>query len=181
MCPSNAQAWSAWVQASDVPLFSLFISGWKSDRWRKSLNFSLKCFHTKPIKRIMQIVWKCAPLTVWTATDTQTIALWSLVLLWVSNQSCAIVWLSLCLGAFLETDLILIQRVLVLLFPFACPKRKSLSGCKDASFSLVRQHHILWKFGNDVLRVLIYCTLICLWAGVFRYRLCLPQQCHWGK
>lgn len=64
-----------------------------------------KCFQTKPIKRIMQIVWKCAPLTVWTATDNQTIAFWSLVLLWVSSWSSAIVhWLSLCLGAFLETD-----------------------------------------------------------------------------
>lgn len=31
-------------------------------------NFALKAFfQTKPINRIMQIVWKCAPVTVWTA------------------------------------------------------------------------------------------------------------------
>lgn len=77
MCPSNAQAWSE-VQASDVPPFFDFISSWCS--WRKSTTLPLKCFQTKPIKRIMQIIWKCAPLTVWTATDNQTIALWCLVL-----------------------------------------------------------------------------------------------------
>lgn len=30
----------------------------------KSVNLFLKCFHTKPIKWLMQIVWKYAPLTL---------------------------------------------------------------------------------------------------------------------
>lgn len=96
----------------------------------------LKCFQTKPIKRIMQIVWKCAPLTVWTAIDNQTIALWSLLLLWVPSQSFAIVWWSLCLQAFLETDISQIVRVLFFCWLLVL-KEKGCLGAQmtHASFS----------------------------------------------
>lgn len=118
-----------WVQASDVPPFFDFISSWCS--WRKSTTLPLKCFQTKPIKQIMQIIWKCAPLTVWTATDNQTIALWCLVLLCTLQlYGCSVS------GGFFwkQIDMIHIQTVFFFgFFPVACPKRKRVSGCKDDS------------------------------------------------
>lgn len=53
-----------------------------------------KCFQTKPIKRIMQMVWKCAPLTVWGATDNQTTALSCVACILLNSTT---LWI-LCLG-----------------------------------------------------------------------------------
>lgn len=85
------------------------------------------CFQTKPIKRIMQIVWKRVPLTVWTATDNQTIGLWSLQL---SFCNCSVG----CVSDFLETDRCDSDSLSVCFSFSSCLSRKE-RGCQGGKMT----------------------------------------------
>lgn len=124
--------------------FSILISSCLG--WRNSATVPLKCFQTKPIKRIMQMLWKCAPLTVWGATDNQTTALSCAACILLSS---ATLWIVCLGGAVFRSRLIWFIFSQCLFFCWrgfvACLKRQKVSGCKDDSCILLPSERVFVK------------------------------------
>lgn len=88
MKPKETSEWLIYAQLEPSLLFSDFISRWCSCKKTSTQQlYPSSISRLKPIKRIMQIIWKCALVMC----HIQTIAVWSWVFLWVRSWSSAIV------------------------------------------------------------------------------------------
>lgn len=102
MKPKETSEWLIYAQLEHSLLFSYFISRWCSCKKTSTQQlYPSSISRLKPIKRIMQIIWKCALVMC----HIQTMSVWSRVFLWVRSWSSAIVSLSLCLESFFKKQI----------------------------------------------------------------------------